>query len=277
MAPFCRWIAWIALALPCAANAAELPQWEAGIGISVLSIPDYRGSDQGRTYVLPIPYVVYRGDVLKVDRRSVRGVFYKSDRVEVDTSFSGSPPARSGRNGARKGMPDLDPTLEAGPSLKIRLDENRATGYRADLQLPLRAVFMSDFSYLKYVGIVFNPRLNFDWARVGSEDRWSAGFAIGPVFVDTKNAGHYYSVDPVYATPIRSEYAAHGGYAGIQLAAAATRRYKSIWLGAFARADGLHGARFEDSPLVKTKYSFTAGLAVSWVFSASKIMVEAEE
>ena len=96
--------------LSTAARGAELPQWEAGIGISALTIPDYRGADQSQFYVFPIPYLIYRGDVLKVDRRAVRGVFFKSERLEVDTSFSGSPPVRSGRNGARP-MGQSDPAL----------------------------------------------------------------------------------------------------------------------------------------------------------------------
>ncbi len=263
--------------IPGAAGGVELPQWELGAGIGVLSIPDYRGSDQERLYVFPIPYIVYRGDVLKVDRRAVRGVFYKSERFEVDTSFSGSPPARSSQNGARQGMPDLDAALEAGPSVKITLAETPDATFKSQLQLPLRAVIATDFTYLRSAGLVFNPRLNFDWGWGRTERRWSAGFAIGPVFADTRNYQYYYEVPPLYATPARPAYRPHGGYGGMQLALAATMRLGKVWVGAFSRIDSLHGARFEDSPLVKTRWSVSTGIAVSWVFGTSDVMVRTDE
>ena len=59
------------------ARADEKPLWEAGAGVAVLDFPDYRGSDERQTLVLPIPYLVYRGDFLKADRDSVRAQFYK--------------------------------------------------------------------------------------------------------------------------------------------------------------------------------------------------------
>jgi MipA family protein len=263
--------------LSTAARGAELPQWEAGIGISALTIPDYRGADQSQFYVFPIPYLIYRGDVLKVDRRAVRGVFFKSERLEVDTSFSGSPPVRSGRNGARQGMPDLDPLFEAGPSLKYLLLRSAGGELRVDLQFPLRAVFVTDFSYLRYSGLVFNPRISLDWSRSGPEERLSAGVALGPLFTDSRNSRLFYEVDPIYATPVRPAYEAHGGYGGMQLALAATMRRGSIWIGAFSRIDNLQGARFEDSPLVKARWSVMTGLALSWVFGSSEAMAQAEE
>ncbi|MGH9363054.1 MAG: hypothetical protein ACRD2T_14170, partial [Thermoanaerobaculia bacterium] len=39
------------------AAAEELPLWELGLGIGGFTLPDYRGSDQARGYVLPVPYV----------------------------------------------------------------------------------------------------------------------------------------------------------------------------------------------------------------------------
>ena len=52
------------------AHAEPLPLWELGAGAAVVSFPDYRGSDRQRSYLLPLPYVVYRGDVLQIDRES---------------------------------------------------------------------------------------------------------------------------------------------------------------------------------------------------------------
>ena len=36
------------------ARAEQLPLWEAGIGAALLSLPDYRGADQGQTWLLPL-------------------------------------------------------------------------------------------------------------------------------------------------------------------------------------------------------------------------------
>ncbi len=102
----------------------EYPLWEAGVGAGALSLPDYRGSDQQRFYAFPVPYLVYRGEILKVDRTAVRGLFFQSDRFEFDVSLNASPPVNSGRNHARQGMPDLDPTGEIGPSLIIKLGKS---------------------------------------------------------------------------------------------------------------------------------------------------------
>lgn len=257
--------------------AAEMPRWEAGLGLSGLSVPDYRGSDRNQLYLFPVPYLVYRGEALKVERGAIRGIFFRSERIELDTSFNGSPPVRSGENGARKGMPDLDPSLEAGPSLKYLLLRSPDGAFKAEVQFPLRMVFATDLSYVRSSGLVFNPRLNLDWGRITERGRWRAGAAFGPVFIDTRNSRHYYQVDPVYALPDRPAYSAHGGYAGMQLALAASARIGRFWVGAFSRIDSLRGARFEDSPLVKARGNATAGVAVSWVMGVSGVLVEAEE
>ena len=64
------------------AQADELPRWEVGLGAVGLSIPDYRGSDQQRGYLLPLPYVQYRGDIFRIDREGAHGDLFRSDRSE---------------------------------------------------------------------------------------------------------------------------------------------------------------------------------------------------
>ena len=85
-----------------AAWAEQLPLWEAGMGAAVLSLPHYRGSDERRAWVLPFPYVVYRGEFLKADERRVRGLFFKTERTELDVSINGTPPVDSSENEARQ-------------------------------------------------------------------------------------------------------------------------------------------------------------------------------
>jgi hypothetical protein len=73
-------------------RAEELPLWEAGLGFTGLSLPDYRGSDQQRFYVLPFPYLVYRGDFLRLDSNGLSGWLFHSDRVHLNLSADAAVP-----------------------------------------------------------------------------------------------------------------------------------------------------------------------------------------
>ena len=265
----------IVAAMPCAARAAELPLWEAGAGVAVLDFPDYRGSDERHTLVLPIPYLVYRGDFLKADRESVRGQFYKDDRLDLHLSVNGSIPVNSGDNSARRGMPDLDPTLEIGPNLTVMLLRSDTT--HLNLRFPVRAVIATDLSYARDVGWVFQPQINVDFYDRFPGPGWNLGFAAGPLFGNKRYHNYYYGVAPQFATPERPAYDAGGGYGGIQWIAALSKRFPSYWVGGFVRLDTLSGATFEASPLVRQNESFAAGFAIAWILGKSQKMVEAEK
>ena len=64
-------------------ECAELPLWEAGAGLSVLNIPDYRGSDEQRFYVFPIPYLIYRGEILRIDGSRVRELLFQNETLQL--------------------------------------------------------------------------------------------------------------------------------------------------------------------------------------------------
>ena len=262
-------------AMPRAAQAAELPLWEAGAGIAVLDFPDYRGADERHTLVLPIPYLVYRGDFLKADRESIRGQFYKDDRLDLHLSASGSIPVDSGDNAARRGMPDLDPTLEIGPNLTVMLLRSDTT--HLNLRFPVRAVIATDLSHARDVGWVFQPQINVDFYDRFPGPGWNLGLAAGPLFGNKRYHNYFYGVAPQFATPERPAYEAGSGYAGMQWIAALSKRFPSYWVGGFIRADTLSGAVFEASPLVRQKDAFAVGIAASWIFSRSSKRVNVDE
>ena len=267
-------IALVLLSLaPFDGRAADLPLWEAGAGVAVIDFPDYRGSDERQSYVLPAPYIVYRGEVLQISREKVRGLFFKSDRAELDVSLNGAVPVKSAGNQARQGMPDLDPTLEIGPSLNLFLIHSEAKKINLDLRLPLRPVIASDFTRAKQVGWVFQPQFNVDVRDLGGNEGLKLGLAAGPLFGDRRYHQYFYGVDPEFATAERPVYSAHGGYAGSQFIAAVSKRFPTYWVGGFMKWDTLKNAAFADSPLVKTKQYFTTGFAISWIFAESKTMV----
>ena len=262
-------------ALPRAAWAAQLPLWEAGAGVAVLDFPDYRGSDERHTLVLPIPYVVYRGEFLKADRESIRGQIYKDDRLDLHLSVNGSIPVDSGDNSARRGMPNLDPTLEIGPNLTVMLLRTGTT--HLNLRFPLRAVIATDLSHVRDEGWVFQPQINVDFYDRFPGPGWNLGFAAGPLFGDKRYHNYFYGVAAQFATPERPAYEARGGYAGMQWIAALSKRYPSYWVGGFVRADTLSGAVFEASPLVRQKDSYAVGIAFAWVLGRSTKLVETGE
>jgi outer membrane scaffolding protein for murein synthesis (MipA/OmpV family) len=265
----CRWrelvrIYLAALWLPAICLAQDIPKWEAGAGIGVASMQDYRGSDQRKTYGVPLPYLVYRGDFLQVDRNRVRGILFKTDVMSADISVYGSPPVKD--NDARRGMPDLDALLEIGPQLTFFLQRGTADRPEMTLRLPVRAVRRIGDEMGKEAGWLFNPSFDAEWTPSGG---WKKRLSIGPLFADRKYHDYFYGVAPEYAVPDRPAYAARGGYSGMQLFANASKRFGNIWVGMFLQADQLKGAAFEDSPLAKKNLSLSAGFGVSWVFAES--------
>ncbi|HWI11253.1 MAG TPA: MipA/OmpV family protein [Burkholderiaceae bacterium] len=250
------------------------PLWELGLGVAGLRLPDYRGADQSRNYLLPLPYVVYRGTWLKADRDGARALLFDTRRVKVDVSVAGSTPSRSNDNAARAGMPNLSGTFELGPNLNITLASSSKGAWKLDLRLPLRAAATIERSP-KFIGTTFSPNLNLDVAGLGGG--WNLGMLAGPVFADRKYHAYYYGVDAAYATADRPAYQAHGGYAGWRALAATSRRFGNAWVGAFLRYDDLHGASFDDSPLLRRSSGLTFGLGVSWILATSSELVTASD
>ena len=256
------------------AAGVQRPLWELGLGVAALHLPDYLGSDQSRSYALPLPYVVYRGTWLKADRDGARALLFNTDRVKVDVSVAASTPTRSSSNVAREGMPDLKGTGELGPNLNLTLASSPSDHWKVDLRLPVRGAITFQRSP-EFVGYTFSPNVNLDIGGVGGG--WNLGMLTGPVFADRKFHSYYYGVDPAYARPDRPAYQAHGGYGGWRLVTATSRRFGNAWVGAFVRYDNLHGAAFADSPLVRRTSELTFGFGVSWILATSKELVASGE
>ena len=253
-------------ALPAAAR--DEPLWEGGLGIAAVHFPHYRGSDQSKTYALPVPYFVYRGEIFKADREGVRGVFFKTDRVDLNLSVGASLPVRSTDNRARAGMPDLDPAIEAGPTLDVTLWRANDRAAKLDLRLPARGAIEIS-SDPRYIGAQFFPNLNLDIRDPFGHAGWNLGMLAGPVFTDKRYNRRFYEVAPEFATPTRPAYRAEGGYGGAQFIVALSKRFPRFWVGGFARYDTLRGAAFEDSPLVTSKRYLAGGLGFSWILGES--------
>lgn len=244
------------------AAAEPRPLWEFGMGAAALRMPHYRGSDQSDNWLLPVPYLVYRGDILRADRDGARAVLLDTERFDFDFSVAASAPTRSRDNAARAGMPDLAPTLEFGPKLNLNLA--RSADWKLDLRVPLRAVMTLE-SKPRHIGWSAAPVINLDLTT----SLLDLGVQAGPLWGDRRLHAYYYDVAPEFASAARPAYRAGAGRAGWQLTMGASRRVGPLWFGAFVRADSVAGAAFEPSPLVRSRHQLAFGAALSWIFAAS--------
>jgi MipA family protein len=273
---FAMLITGASLLVPGRAVAEQFPLWEAGVGASVLRFSDYRGSDEFRSYLFPLPYFVYRGERVKVDRESIRGQFFKTDRVELDVSINGTVPLKSRDNAARQGMPDIDATLEIGPSLNTNLWRSDDRRINLILKLPIRGVIASDFRHFENVGWVSHPQISWDVKNFNNTG-WHLGMLVGPTYQSAGYNRYLYGVGPEFATAKRPAYEAKAGYGGANIIGGISKRFGRTWFAGFAKYDRLSGAAFEDSPLVKKRSYATFGIAVTYIFTESKKLVESDD
>jgi len=255
------------------AHAEELPLWEVGAGFTALSLSEYRGADRQRSYLLPIPYLIYRGKLLRVDRKGINGLLFESDRVRLNMSFDAGAPVRSSGSGARTGMSDLDPSVQAGPSLEVCLMHDCTGDHVLQFRLPVRVVYAVNILRMHGIGLVTNPQLNFDMKNAGHEG-WNIGAAMGPLFATEKYHDYYYEVAPQFSVPgSRPAYDACGGYSGALAVLSLSKRFDRHWFGSFFRYDNLSGAVFEHSPLVRTRHAFMVGFGFAWILDQSLTLV----
>jgi outer membrane protein len=264
------------LAVSGSAVAEEKPLWEIGVGAAALSFPAYRGSDQTNNFLMPVPHFTYNGDFFKADRQGIRGSLFDSDRVDLTVSLALSPPAPSDDIRARAGMPDLEATFEIGPQLDLTLWRSANRARFVKLLLPLRAAVTVESSP-ESIGWVFHPKLNMDITDLPGLPGWNLGTLAGPIWGDKRQHAYYYSVAPRHATALRPAYEADAGYAGMQYLVALSKRFPKYWVGSFIRYDNLSGATFANSPLVRQKDYFAAGIAVTWVLGESATRVQVND
>ena len=242
------------------------PLWELGLGVAGVRFPDYRGSDQNSAYVLPLPFIAYRGRFLRADRDGARAIFFAGRQVVIDMSLSASVPSDSKNNDARRGMPDLPGSIEIGPNVNVELWQSAGRMFKLDLRLPVRQAVTLEWPP-RGIGLTFSPNLNLDIR--GLDGAWNIGLLAGPVFATARHHEHFYGVAPEFATATRPAYEAPGGYGGWRATAAVSRRLGNAWLGGFVRYDDVQGASFAPSPLVRRENNVTVGFGISWIFATS--------
>lgn len=258
------------------AQAEEKPKWEMGVGVAAMSFPDYRGSDESRAYAFPIPYLVYRGDMIKADRQGARAELIDlGESAHIDLGLNGSIPVSSVKNQARRGMPSLSGAIEIGPALEVHFYRSEGDRVRLKMRVPV-TYGITLGNGVGSDGWQASPNLNLDIRNVMGFSGWNLTMLTGPIYATTRRHAYFYDVAPQYATPERPAYKATAGYSGAQFVAGLSKRFEKTWVGAFMRYDNLNGAVFRDSPLVRTRSYLAGGVAVGWVLGQSSEMVEAD-
>src|ERR1019366_868456 len=104
----------------------------------------------------------------------------------MDVSVNGSVPAKSKDSIVRQGMPDLNPTLEIGPSLNVHFyySEDKKTNF--DMRMPLRSVTATDFKHFQNAGWLFQLGLEqptgiLEMLEIGCGNRaqWHSHIEVG--------------------------------------------------------------------------------------------------
>ena len=246
-----------------AANAIaeeELPRLELGISVLALRAPDYRGSQETNDYLLPIPFLRYRGDRFRIDD-GLHGIIFDNESLLLTLSGNLSLPTDDDTP-ERVGMDKLAATFEIGPSLNYRFYKLSRSAWWIDL--PLRFAFTLDGKF-DHIGWVFQPRLLWRMPATHLGD-WALRFNFGPLFSSDEYHDYYYTVSDADALPWRPAFQAESGYSGTRTEFTYSRRFGRYRLGGYVRYDDLANSVIEDSPLVSDTSSWLSGIVLTWIF-----------
>jgi outer membrane protein len=257
----------LAFILPATAQQTPaLPLWEAGVGGFAVSTPAYPGSDARSARLLAVPFLIYRGEVLRSDAGGIGARLVRTDRLEFDVGFAGSLPARSDAVAARAGMPDLGTLIEFGPRVKLLLANPSPTS-RLRLELPLRAVIELRGG-ARRKGATFEPKLVFETRESGSA--WGYDASVGLVIGDRKINRYFYEVQPQYATASRPAYSADAGLMLVRVGFSGSYKLNAdVRLFGFVRQESYAGAANRDSPLMKRNSGASIGAGFAWTLGRS--------
>ncbi|KQY89191.1 MipA/OmpV family protein [Pelomonas sp. Root1444] len=260
--------------LACAAASAQdeapkrpdLPLWELGVAAGTLSQQAYPGSDEQVRRTPVLPYVIYRGKVLRADNEGAGLRAVKTEGFELDVSFAGSLSSGGRSLRAREGMPRLGTLVEFGPVGRWFLNGRDAAG-RLTFELPLRGVFEAR-DLRRHRGMSLEPELGLEGRAKG--DPWSYGVSVGMLVGDRRLASTYYTVAPDEALPDRPAYAARAGLIAWRLKGGVSRQLTpDLRLFAFGRVDSVTGAENRDSPLVRRTTGGSVGIGLTYTLMRS--------
>jgi MipA family protein len=244
-----------------------LPLWEAGVFGAGVTQPAYPGADERASLLFGLPFVIYRGEYLRIDRSTVGVRAIKTPRSELDVGFAASLGTRAEGIEARRGMDDLGMLLEFGPRLKINIGDASAGSGTSRIQIPVRGVFdLND--HFRFRGISYE----LQWVKdLELPDNWSVTTNLAAVYGDQQLVDTFYRVAPAEATPVRPAYAATAGLIALRASLWASHLFTpDMRLIGYLRFDSVAGAANHDSPLVRRDSGWTLGLGLAWTLADSE-------
>lgn len=236
-----------------------LARWEAGFAGGGGYVPDYPGSDHSRTRGIVVPYVIYRGPVLRIDESGVRSRLLDTTQWEFALSATAAFNAKNGT--AREGMPELDWLGGVGPQWIYKGFANQGG---PTLHLKLRALLSTDFRRVDARGFSLDPEVRWRLPRVFGSPA-ALTLAVQPTWATRRLHEYFYQVTPAEATPERPAYSARAGYLGTEFGATLSHRPARDWSWfVTARLMSLHGAANADSPLLRDRSNVSVGAGIVW-------------
>jgi outer membrane scaffolding protein for murein synthesis (MipA/OmpV family) len=249
------------------AQETGLPLWEAGLVAGGVSTPAYPASSDRSSRALALPFLIYRGEVLRSDRSGIGARLAHTDDYEFDVGFSASLPASSNDVAARQNMPDLGTLLEFGPRMKVTLARPSA-GSRVRLIVPVRSVLEFN-SGVRGQGVAFEPELAYETRDLS--DGWSLSANASLVWGDSQLNQYLYGVSPAYATAARPAYEAQSGLIASRLGlGASTQLGKDVRILGFVRYENYAGSANRNSPLFLQSSGTSYGLWLTWTLGRSE-------
>lgn len=250
------------------------PLWEAGVGGFVALTPNYPASGEYAVNGLPLPYLIYRGELVRIGGDSAASLVpLDTDRFEFGVSADAAFGADSDDNELREGLPDLDPLIEVGPEFVVKAAGFGLFTEIAEVELALqgRSVFSIDFEDApEFQGLVFEPQLRA--SRRGIIGPRSFGFAaVGSIFATEGLHDYFYEVPAAFARPGRPAFDAGAGYLGAEttfgVGYEVTERF-SVFAGGEV---GLYaGSANADSPLFEDEVTGSVLFGASYSFFQSE-------
>jgi len=238
-----------------------------GAGPLTVAGNHYRGSDQSKIWVFPIPYFSYKSEKLEAEPSFIRGILFHNRWLAFKLSLVPGLNVESKDNQARAGMPSLDYSIEVGPMAIVRLWESGDQEVRINFEMPVRESFALSFKKIKPAGMVTVPYVNVIYNPRKENWNFDSEFSVSPMFASERYHQRFYSVASEFQTSTRPAYQAQGGYSGLQTAIVFNKRFHDLGILSFVRWDQLKGAAFRKSPLVKQQNYYLGGLGLFWMFN----------
>lgn len=244
-----------------------LPLWEVGALAAGVSQVAYPGADEQARRALALPYLIYRGKVLRADGDGAGLRAVRSEGFELDVSFAGSLSSGAESLKAREGMARLGTLLEAGPVARWFVN-GRSAPDRITFDLPLRGVFEAR-NPSRHRGMSFEPRLS--WQHRGGSG-WGYGVSASTLFGDRRLGSTFYGIAASEARPDRPAHAARAGLISWRLnASAATSLTPDLRFYVFGRLESVAGAANRDSALVRQTTGASYGIGLNYTLMRSAV------